>query len=684
MFFSVSLLTSTLLVFNDADAQIESWVHCADEKGKGEKGICKFNGTKTVRYGHGITWTYKEVNGEIKCKNGEFSVDPLKGVKKQCWYKNIEPDPDDSDKDPDDEPEFISMSKFAEDIIHAVNDLRNHGLAGKPDHFKKIKWDKDETVLVTRSQDQDGAINVQFYLEQGKGGSNHHGYVNFDLTFSCKEKTKTNGEKYYELVQKYSNEKTTINKKSRDDVNNRLDWFLSVFMRSLNGSIGTYEGCFNETVGNEGLSFFKISPPEINDDVDLLGISIKIKTADVKHAGTDDDVVVKLNNIRTIPDTAKNDFERGDKGTVYALNSYGIKQVDNINSLVIDHNGTDGWCLEMITLYINEKPVYDREFSPCKWFDDKFEKPYPWSSYTVRVSSPPYTVSSEELHGHYLWREAFENEVTGKCPNGSDLPSCQVVCPDGMLKNSIEECFKECELEFPFELDISFEDDDCPIFPQSIDWNNEDRTEKPDYGDPLLFSMTDKPVNTIRNWPEQHESFLTKFDLYATGEKVALSRTLDDGTMTMFLDLNGDGELSDGTEWLYDQNENVYEILSRPLIDSNQDGWFDYSDNLWSIAMIKDGDKYYFASDLGIVAFNWSNAVKAHGDMHGENRQYSDCLYEGVYLYSDCIAVSESHFAITAYNKNSILVNDGKILDSFGSVIGHLDTSENKTVKHIQ
>jgi len=218
----------------------------------------------------------------------------------------------------------------------------------------------------------------------------------------------------------------------------------------------------------------------------------------------------------------------------------------------------------------------------------------------------------------------------------------------------------------PFKLNL-------PILP---DWNNKGKGN-PDKGDPLVFSMTDKPVNVIRNWAAQHESFLTEFDLYDIGENVTLSRTLDDGTMTLFLDLNGDGKLSDGTEWLYDQNKNVYQILSQPLIDSNQNGWFDYSDDLWNIAMVKDGDKYYTASDLGIVAFNWSNHFKGHGDMFGENRQYADCLYEGKYHYPDCKAVGENNFPITAYNQNSILLNDGRTLDSFGSVMGHLDMSEN-------
>ena len=229
-------------------------------------------------------------------------------------------------------------------------------------------------------------------------------------------------------------------------------------------------------------------------------------------------------------------------------------------------------------------------------------------------------------------------------------------------------------VDFAIDADGSIKISSSNTSDRKADWNNNGNND-PDKGDPLVFSMTDKQANVIRNWPEQHKSFLTEFDLFDNGENVTLSRTLDEGAMTLFLDLNGDGELSNGTEWLYDQNENVYQILSRPLIDSNQNGFFDYTDDLWSIAMVKDGKQYHSASELGIVGFNWSNAVKGYGDMHGDNRQYTDCLYEGKYFYPNCNAVSENHFAITAYNQNSILVNDGRVLDSFGIVMGYLDMS---------
>jgi hypothetical protein len=203
-----------------------------------------------------------------------------------------------------------------------------------------------------------------------------------------------------------------------------------------------------------------------------------------------------------------------------------------------------------------------------------------------------------------------------------------------------------------------------------VDWNRTGIGFE-DEGDPLLFSLTEKPVKTIRNWSEQHSSFLTQFDLYDVGREVTLSRTLDDGTMTLFLDLDGNGMLSDGTEWLFDQNEDVYQILARPLVDSNQNGWFDYSDNLWPIAMIKDGNEYNFASELGILGFNWSNAKHYENDDIGIG-QYSDCLYEGISRYRVCTPVSDEHFRIQAFNQNGIILEGGQFVPTFGGVMGML------------
>ena len=207
----------------------------------------------------------------------------------------------------------------------------------------------------------------------------------------------------------------------------------------------------------------------------------------------------------------------------------------------------------------------------------------------------------------------------------------------------------------------------------AIDWNKEEPGLPGKGGDPLVFSLSDKPVKITRNWLDQHESFLTDFDLFAIGKNVVLDRTISDDTMTLFLDFDENRQLSDGTEWLFDQNEDVYEILARDFIDSNNNGWFDYSDNLWSIAMIKKGDTYMTPEDLEIIGFNWSNAKHFKNDRYGIG-QYSDCRYEGV-LHTDCEPVSTEHFRIKAHNANGVLLRGGETFPTFGSVVDWLKYS---------
>ncbi|MFL5812717.1 MAG: hypothetical protein ACJ763_04000 [Bdellovibrionia bacterium] len=55
-----------------------NWVKCASESG-----TCTFNGTHTVRYGAGSSWTTKTATGSIACNNSVFG-DPIVGTAKEC------------------------------------------------------------------------------------------------------------------------------------------------------------------------------------------------------------------------------------------------------------------------------------------------------------------------------------------------------------------------------------------------------------------------------------------------------------------------------------------------------------------------------------------------------------------------------------------------------------------------
>lgn len=190
----------------------------------------------------------------------------------------------------------------------------------------------------------------------------------------------------------------------------------------------------------------------------------------------------------------------------------------------------------------------------------------------------------------------------------------------------------------------------------------------PDSSDPLMFGH----VEIDRVWPEWHESRKTQFDLFSDGNPVTLSRDIKSG-YSLFVDFDRDGQKSSGQEWMF--GKNVYENLK--ILDSNNNGFFDYDDEYWSLALVEeytnDGSlTIHTPYELEILGFNYSEHKLAMHDMHGE-RQYSDCLYEGKYHYPQCVKVSETHFAIVSYNLEGVLYYGGNVEPTFGIFISHIE-----------
>jgi len=224
------------------------------------------------------------------------------------------------------------------------------------------------------------------------------------------------------------------------------------------------------------------------------------------------------------------------------------------------------------------------------------------------------------------------------------------------------------------------------------DAEEDEKLKKPtlsaDGGDPLTTSLYAEPEVT-RAWPEWHDS--RKWYLEFEEQQVPMSRVIERDTSVFFLDIGtwiedtenyqSDGKLTKVVEMLYHDELNVYEILEH--IDNkyhggNSNGWFDYSDELFQYGMIATSQsvnrfEYQTLDEAGIIAINYSNQVPGYGDMFGEKRQYTDCLYEGQYIYPDCKAVADTHFAIVAYNQCSIMLKGGECVDSFGAQIGSLE-----------
>ena len=107
--------------------------------------------------------------------------------------------------------------------------------------------------------------------------------------------------------------------------------------------------------------------------IPLYRIQVRITTANVKDAGTDDDLYIQLNDRDKAfyLDRARDDFERNKTGTFDILPEF-VKEVADIDFLTIGHKGSDAICLKKVELLLNDNryPVYVKEYSVGKWLDD--------------------------------------------------------------------------------------------------------------------------------------------------------------------------------------------------------------------------------------------------------------------------------------------------------------------------
>jgi hypothetical protein len=113
-------------------------------------------------------------------------------------------------------------------------------------------------------------------------------------------------------------------------------------------------------------------------------------------ADTHDDIQVSLNDGNsTWLDYGRDDFEVVDDFT-YDLMLTNLRTVGDIRFLTVQKTGTDGWCVDRMTLLINDRPMYDRSFRTptalCHWVD------------ADDGHQPAFTISGAALRRSEAWR----------------------------------------------------------------------------------------------------------------------------------------------------------------------------------------------------------------------------------------------------------------------------------------
>lgn len=142
------------------------------------------------------------------------------------------------------------------------------------------------------------------------------------------------------------------------------------------------------------------------------------------------------------------------------------------------------------------------------------------------------------------------------------------------------------------------------------------------------------------------------FDLDCDGKKEEIS-TLQAGSGFLALDLNGDGEINDGSELFGTKSGDGFRDLSRYDADGN--GWIDEADPIWEKLLIwtkdEDGkDKLYHLSDLGVGAIGLSR-VGTQFSLNSEKTNETNAMIRktGIFLYENGTVSTIQHVDMASY-----------------------------------
>jgi len=172
-----------------------------------------------------------------------------------------------------------------------------------------------------------------------------------------------------------------------------------------------------------------------SEDVEVIRLQLGLETATVDDAGTDDNVTVELNDLnRTRLNYGRDDFNRCDDW-VYDLRLEGVHTLRDIKYLRIAKDGTNGWCIRRLVLYVNNDRIFGltlENLAPCLsasdcaglWLDNNGShsrevlwgssilRQHPnWRQYIPRALGSTYTMTRKEL------QDRIEAYVGGEFPS---------------------------------------------------------------------------------------------------------------------------------------------------------------------------------------------------------------------------------------------------------------------------
>ena len=131
--FGLLLITSKTYGFEFSDLNTSNWTACA-----AEGGICRFDGTRVIRYGNENSWSYAVATERIECSNRMF-IDPLRNRAKVCELGKLKSRRLDGPRISV-KPIFYVFKDQWHSGLPSEEDLRliRHYLEHARDHFKQL------------------------------------------------------------------------------------------------------------------------------------------------------------------------------------------------------------------------------------------------------------------------------------------------------------------------------------------------------------------------------------------------------------------------------------------------------------------------------------------------------------------------------------------------------------------
>ncbi len=163
-----------------------------------------------------------------------------------------------------------------------------------------------------------------------------------------------------------------------------------------------------------------------SEEEKIFRAQLRIKTANISNADTDDKVRVRLNaapggltvpmgNV-TVMDYGQNDFERGDLFS-YDLELSGITNLTDVTMFSISKSGSNGLCMESIELLLNNHSVYVDDFSneanKCHWLDNEDGKSNTYTVFHESLRSSPGWLNFQTPLQLSIARDEIESRIEG-------------------------------------------------------------------------------------------------------------------------------------------------------------------------------------------------------------------------------------------------------------------------------